>query len=250
MRILRLVHYLSLDVCLGALAYQSFFYHFRFRHQIPFSYQFILFCCVWFVYLLDRIIDLRLDLIKDNRHQFIFKHRKSLFYLFVVLGVFVIYLLPKMPLIFLFQGCILFFLVILYWFFWSQKWFNRWFTKEMVTAIIYTFGIVFPVDLNQTLAFYSLVLLFFLLVFYHIKLFLHFSGKKCFTFLWMVELLIILIILFTYILGLINLINLIPILITLGVQLIIHYFYPTIRIRLIAEMAYWSPILLMIYELF
>jgi len=36
----------------------------------------------------------------------------------------------------------------------------------------------------------------------------------------------------------------------LGVQLIIHYFYPSVHQRAIAEMAYWSPIILFVYELF
>ncbi|MEY4384355.1 MAG: hypothetical protein RI995_1897 [Bacteroidota bacterium] len=246
----RYIHFLSLDVCVGALAYQAYFYKLQTGMLVPINLQILLFCSIWVVYLLDRMIDVRIDLIRDERHQFIQQHQTKLLGLIGVLVLVIANSLIRLPIEWILKGTFIGLFLLFYWIAWAKKWFNRWVSKEFLTAFIYVLGIVFPFVNVHEVAIDCLLFLFFLIVLHHLKLFLHITGKKCSTFLLFVE--VVMLGIFLYLYNYHNSIFLIsyPLGITLGVQLIIHYFYPSVHQRAIAEMAYWSPIILFVYELF
>ncbi|MEY2792073.1 MAG: hypothetical protein RJA76_65 [Bacteroidota bacterium] len=249
MKLYKYIHYLSLDVCFGALCYQSFFFRLRFNSPIPINYQILLFCCVWMIYLIDRLIDVQLASINDDRHRFILENKKRVVVICVVLFLIGAICLSQSSIIFISNGILVVALMVFYWLAWIKKWFNKWISKDFSTAFIYVIGVVFPFFNSNKNLFFFFVLLFFLLVLHHLKLFLHINGKKWNTFLKILEALISLGSIFVSIFYPNLILYCFPLWITLGVQLIIHYFYPSERMRVFAEMAYWSPLIINIYEL-
>jgi len=250
MKVFKYIHLFSLDVCIGAIAYQYYFYQLRANLTIAFPFQVLLFCSIWFAYLMDRIIDVNLVIIKDNRHQYIVKYANQVYILFFILAISVIFAMTKIDLIFSIQGLLLVLGVGVYWIFWINKWFGRYLSKELFTAILYTLGILFPWDSPFDFHFILIAFLFFLIVLHHLKLFLHIAGKSMVKQLVFVEIVICMTLACYVVFYYDKLLVLSPIIFTLGVQLIIRYFYPSGRMRALAEIAYWSPLVLIIYELF
>lgn len=250
MKLGKYIHLLSLDVCIGAIAYQYYFYQIRSHSAIPFPLQVLLFCSIWFAYLMDRLIDVRLGNINDRRHLFIVQHKRQVYILFFMLGVFIFLEMMKISNIHILQGLLLVFGIGLYWIGWIKKWFGNFLPKEFITALLYTLGILYPWESFYNFHFLLLAFIFFLIVLHYLKLFLQIAGKFIGKDLVLIELTLILSLICYLIFFGNRFLELMPLAITLGVQLIIRYFYPYGRTRTIAEMAYWSPILLMIYELF
>lgn len=250
MKCYKYIHYLSLDVCVGALAYQAYFYYLKTNHFVSISLQVLLFCCIWMVYLVDRMIDARLDQIDDARHHFIVQHTNKIYLLFIILGLGIGYIISTFDSQLILQGVLLFFLLLGYWLVWIKKWFRKWLSKEILTSLIYSLGILFPFSMNINGNYVLNSILFFFIVLHHLKLFLHLVGKKCPTFLLSLELLIAAGLFFQCVRDPQQIFGLIPLIITLGVQVMIHYIYPSVRMRAIAEAAYWSPFIVILYELF
>lgn len=250
MRFLKLVHYLSIDVALGALAYQALFFWIRWQIFPPFVYQFLLFSSIWMVYLLDRLIDSTFWDIRDNRHDFIQRHAK---YVWIVMASLLVgnmlclFLIEKTLII---EGFLLLFALGFYWLGWVKKWYKSFLSKETFTAILYVFGVLLPISRPFNFQFILTGLLFFFIVFHHLKLFLQLAGKSSAMYLNISEGMIFMLILSLIFFVPISFWVLISFLFTLGVQLFIRYFYPVIRSRPFAEAAYWSPILFILHELF
>lgn len=198
---------------------------------------------------MDRLIDVHLDSINDRRHQFILKNKRNVYILFLIVGIIILLEMMKISTRSIMQGLLLVFGVGVYWFFWIQQWFGKYLSKEFFTAILYTLGILYPWDSLYTFQSILLVFVFFLIVLHHLKVFLHIAGKSVGTDLVLIEVFLVISLVICFVLWGNQLVELIPLCITLGVQLIIRYFYPYGRMKAIAEIAYWSPILLIIYEL-
>ena len=173
----RYIHFLSLDVCVGALAYQAYFYKLQTGMLVPINLQILLFCSIWVVYLLDRMIDVRIDLIRDERHQFIQQHQTKLLGLIGVLVLVSANSLIRLPIEWILKGTFIGLFLLFYWIAWAKKWFNRWLSKAFLTAFIYVLGIVFPFVNVHEVAIDCLFFLFFLIVLHHLKLFLHITGR-------------------------------------------------------------------------
>lgn len=250
MRFLKLLHQVSLDVAIGAMAYQAMFWWFRWHTFPPLVIQILLFCSVWVVYLLDRLIDSALWTIRDERHQYIknqVSYIKILLVLLVLTNVICLFFVEKALLL---QGGLLVFLMGLYWLGWVRKWYKKLLSKETFTAFLYVMGILLPFHAPFNPVFILLALLFFCVVFHHLKLFLHLAGKPSTKYLIALEAISLLILLYASVVLEVSYLVLISFAITLGVQMFIHYFYPSIRSRQLAEAAYWSPVICMLYELF
>ncbi len=250
MKFYKYIHFLSLDVCMGALCYQSLFYFFQNGSIIPFRFQILLFCAIWMIYLIDRLIDVRIALIRDERHQFIFNHQFWVVLICIVLSTIGLYYVFQINQEQLAEGFSILLMMGVYWWAWIKKWFTVWLSKDLLTALIYVLGVLFPFSNANHPAFFALGILLFLTVFHHLKLFLHVNGKKCETFLRLLEVLFLVGNLLFYVFYPTLIHFCIPLWITLGVQVIIHYFYPSERLRIWAELAYWSPLFVYIYELF
>ena len=250
MRFFKLFHYLSLDVALGALAYQALFWWIRWQVFPPHVNQYLLFSSIWMVYLLDRLIDSTLWRIKDQRHQFIQSNSIFVGLLMLVLVVGNLLCLFLVDKTLLFEGFGLLLAMGLYWLGWVKNWYKSFLSKETFTAVLYVTGIVLPISWPLEGPFFLFGTLFFLIVFHHLKLFLHLAGKPSNLYLNLSEMLMGLMLCALVFYEQVPFIVLISFLITLGVQLFIRYFYPKIRSRPLAEAAYWSPLIFILYELF
>ena len=136
---MRFIKYLSLEVVIGAVLYQCFLYKVYF-HAVPsYSEMAILALAVWFLYLVDRQIDILFQPVQDERHQMHVRHRKFYRVFISFLGFSVACLLPFQSTQVLLAGFLLLLLVLIYGFAWHKGWLC--FEKELFTALLYALGV-------------------------------------------------------------------------------------------------------------
>ncbi len=136
---MRFIKYLSLEVVIGAVLYQCFLYKVYF-HAVPsYSEMAILALAVWFLYLLDRQIDILFQPVQDERHQMHVRHRKFYRVIISFLGFSVASLLPCQSTQVLLAGFLLLLLVLIYGFAWHKGWLCL--EKELFTALLYALGV-------------------------------------------------------------------------------------------------------------
>lgn len=253
MRWYKILHHWSVDVGIGAVLFQIYF-HKILKGQLPEKELSIaLFLGLWLIYLLDRKIDVSIFPITDQRHLNQQKSQWTFWMLVVGIGIslaFVLFLLPQEVIC---QGIILSIGIAFYWLATIFKWFNKYLKKEFFTALFYALGIFIPFQMGFNNLLLILLVLLFLLVFHHLKLFLSFAqpeNKVQNKLIISLEFLIVGLLISLIIYSNFSFWQVLPLSITLGVQLIIHYFYPNLKMRGLAEIAYWSPIIYLLYDIF
>jgi Na+/H+ antiporter NhaD/arsenite permease-like protein len=136
---MRFIRNLSLEVVFGAVLYQSFLYKVYF-HSIPSIVEIaILAVVVWFLYLLDRQVDNIFQSIQDERHRIHLQYRRFFLVLIGILGVFIFCLLPFQNAPISFAGFSLAFFVLVYAYAWHKGVLRS--EKELFTAILYGLGV-------------------------------------------------------------------------------------------------------------
>ena len=247
-KFIKIVHFTSLDVVFGALAYQSYFYYFFYHELPPLAYITGLFSGIWMVYLLDRKWDTILKQIPDERHQFQMENKtfiNVILILLIILGGISALYLPK-EIIQYGMGLVLY--IFIYWILLPLFKARNWnYIKEFLTASIYAFGVLLVSWLHHSnIHLIYLYALFTLLVWHHLclfevlekpKRFFYHSLLKIIEFLWFGILIIFVI------LQEVAWWELLPLFISMIFQLYIHYFYHNLKSRFWAEMAYLSPII-------
>jgi len=253
MRWYKILHHWSVDVGIGAVLFQIYF-HKILKGQLPEKELSIaLFLGLWLIYLLDRKIDVSIFPITDQRHLNQQKSPWTFWILIFGITVSLAFLFFHLPEKVIYQGIILSIGIAVYWLATIFKWFNKYLKKEFFTALFYSLGVFIPIQLEFNSLFLLLLGLMFLLVFHHLKLFLSFAQKENKVqnkLIISLEFLIVGILISLIIYSNFSFWQVLPLSITLGVQLIIHYFYPNLKMRSLAEIAYWSPIIYLIYDIF
>ncbi|MCZ2485572.1 hypothetical protein [Aquirufa antheringensis] len=136
---MRFIKYLSLEVVLGAILYQCFLFEVYF-HSLPPVVEVSLFALVvWFLYLVDRQVDIIFQPVQDERHEFHVQYRKFYRVIIGLLGVAIACLLPFQRLEVLLAGFVLLFLVMVYGFAWHKGWLRL--EKELFTSVLYGLGV-------------------------------------------------------------------------------------------------------------
>ncbi len=144
-KLLKTLHYLSLDVVLGAVASSYLFWKMpdgNASADIP--SLLILGICTWIIYILDRLLDNLKSEPTDTRHAFHFRHQYYLSITIIILiciAFVVVFFLPKNVILF---GIGLLVLITAYYLFlkyFSQNTHYQYF-KEIFTAILYSISVV------------------------------------------------------------------------------------------------------------
>ncbi len=257
MRFFKTLHFLSVDVVLGACLFQCLVTTIFLPGQFPPSQVTLaLAFAVWTIYLIDRFIDNQKPILNSALHDFHLKHVHKITCLIVgnilILFTLVIYL-PKYLII---NGVLIGILVLVYWAFLVFGFFKRvHFIKEISTAIIYTTGIflyIFSNALESNIVLLALmVFLFFLLALQNLVLFTFLSNSgierdlmlKCiegmFICLWLA------ILFFTQL----SVFLLLPFLLTFVIHLWIHYISISKQWAWVGELAYFSPLFYYLYAI-
>ena len=182
--LLKNLHYLSLDVVVGALASSWMFWkmpHGITNPNIP-SFL-ILGICTWIIYILDRLLDNIKSDPQDARHQFHFHHQYYLQITIIILlfvAVLLVFFLPQRIIIFgisLSVFLIIYFLILKK----SSQIANYQYFKEIFTAILYSLSVVgsaFSTKQNLGLVDYLAGFNFLLLVHQSILVFSYYEAKE------------------------------------------------------------------------
>lgn len=175
--ILQTLHFLSLDVVLGAVASSSMFWKMPDGNGIINSPSLaILGICTWIIYILDRLLDNLKNEPFYARHQFHFDYQYYLQIVIIILffiAAILVFFLPKN----VFYFGIILSLIILFYFFYLQKTpktGNYLYFKEIFTAAIYSICIIgsaFTTKSNLDFFDYLIGFNFFLLVHQSILMF-------------------------------------------------------------------------------
>ncbi len=175
---LQQAHWLSLDVMLGAVVSNLVFWQLpKGRSQTDMLASIVLGISVFVIYSADRLFDLRnLALSNTNRHQFHSKHRKVLWEIIIILGIFSAIISFTLPVKILNIGLFLAVIVLIY-LLAVNKMPNNTFlqiAKEPLTALIYSTGVIgtaFIVKTNISWQEWAVAGMFFMIVFQNLLLF-------------------------------------------------------------------------------
>ncbi len=248
MRFFKIIHFLSLDVVLGALSLHLMFFH-ALLHKWPrWEYAGLLAISVFMIYGMDRQIDNRLASASDDLHRFHAHYQKPILGLMFVLGVMNAILLARVELNLLVLGLSLLTILFGYWFAWVKGLFEKyWGTKELFTSLIYSLGILLPSCLFADFPFLLGISLF-LLVLLNLWIFTWISigGKRYY-----VSLLIYVSLVLLLLLGIsgFNLFVVGIMLMIWGIHVGIYYFRAQMHMRLWAEWAFASPLIYILCNL-
>ncbi len=180
---LKTLHYLSLDVVVGAVASSWLFWKMPdgiTKPDVP--SLLILGICTWIIYILDRLLDNIKSEPQDARHEFHFQHQYYLQITIIVLlfvAFTLVFFLPKNVIYF---GIGLSFFLVIYFIIlkkFSQK-SNYQYFKEIFTAILYSVSIIgsaFSTKQDLGLIDYLVGFNFFLLVHQSILIFSFYEAK-------------------------------------------------------------------------
>lgn len=257
MRFFKTLHFLSLDVVLGACLFQCLLTNIFLSGQFPpLLVTIALAFAVWTIYLVDRFIDNQKPVLHSALHYFHLKHLHKIKYLIGVNMLILLCLVIYLPKYLIINGILMGILVLVYWAFLIFGFFKRVkFIKEISTAIIYTTGIflyVFSNASNSNMVLLALmVFLFLLLVLQNLVLFTCLSNSdlkgelmlKCIEVLWAGLWLAILF--FTQL----SVFLLLPFLLTFVIHLWIHYISTSKQWAWVGELAYFSPLFYYLYAI-
>ncbi len=180
---LKTLHYLSLDVAVGAVISSWMFWKMpdgQSKPDVPSLV--ILGICTWIIYILDRLLDNIKSEPQDTRHQFHFQHQYYLQIMIIMLlfvAFILVFFLPKNVIYF---GITFSFFLVIYFIILkkiSQK-ANYQYFKEIFTAILYSFSVIgsaFSTKQNLALIDYIVGFNFFLLVHQSILIFSFYEAK-------------------------------------------------------------------------
>jgi hypothetical protein len=256
MRFFKTLHFLSLDVVIGACLFQYLVTSMFMEGQFPpFVVTLALAFSVWTIYLVDRFIDNRKPIAHSVLHDFHLKHITKITYLIVcnILSLLVIIIyLPKYLII---NGFCIGFFILIYWALLIFGLFDRVrFLKEILTALIYTIGIFLYVFLNVdqvSFLFVSILVLLFLLAFQNLILFtlLSKSELKRDFLLICVEVICICLWFAIFSFAQLSIFLLLPFLVTFVIHLWIHYISKSKQWVWLGELAFFSPLLYYLYAI-
>lgn len=175
---LQQAHWLSLDVMLGAIICNLVFWQLpNGESKVEMVAAIVLGVAVFVIYSADRLFDLRNTAISNtNRHIFHSKHKKVLWEIIIILGIFSAIFAFTLPIKILSLGLGLAVVVLVYLILVNKLPNNRMLqiAKEPLTAIIYTLGIVgtaFATKTNITWQEWAVAAMFFGIVFQNLLLF-------------------------------------------------------------------------------
>ncbi len=247
MRFFRAIHIISLDVVFGALAMQAMLWKVLVGGQQSFSEHVVLGLSVWIYYLTDRQLDNLIGPPADAIHVFHHRFQKYLRAFIAFLLLLLAYSLTYVSVELIRLGIYLSVCMLVYGF--ALKFWDRiWLPKEFFTSILYACGLFLPSFATGQFS-WLLFAEVFLLACLNLSLFTWLEGKAIFglIFYWlqwpMMALLGCILWQFS---GLITT----CFAIIQGIHVWIYYFSPNLQRRWLGELAFLSPILYFIYELF
>ncbi|GAB2638206.1 hypothetical protein GCM10027035_34880 [Emticicia sediminis] len=180
---LKTLHYLSLDVVLGAVASSWMFWKIPDGNGVVnLPSILILGICTWIIYILDRLLDNLKSEPEDARHQFHFQHQYYLqvgiIILFFIAAI-LAFLLPRNVIYF---GIVLSVLILIYFYILQKKSksANYQYFKEIFTSAIYSLCVVgsaFSTKPNLDWQAYLAAFIFFLLVHQSILIFSFYESQ-------------------------------------------------------------------------
>ncbi len=142
---LKTLHYLSLDVVLGAVASSWMFWKMPDgKGVVNLPSLLVLGICTWIIYIFDRLLDNLKSDPEDARHQFHFQHQYYLQVVIIILLFITALLSFFLPLKVIYFGAILLVLIRIYFFILQKKSksANYQYFKEIFTSAIYSLCVV------------------------------------------------------------------------------------------------------------
>lgn len=245
MRYIKWVHFLSLDVVLGAVLFQSFLYKSLLGQWAPLAIPCALAAAVGFIYVVDRWLDNRLYAPEDERHVFFKTHPRQTaawVIFWMLLGLATLFYLP----IDLIQcSCILGLFMLVYWWVWSQSWFASVHgLKEFCTAFLYASGIFAPIFVQlegctkpALCCFLALHLIAFQNLYLFTRVDVLLRGLEIFIGLYLTFLAI----------YLPDFMRVVPFFVTFGIHVVLRVRGLGLGSSLVAESAFFSPLLYLMY---
>jgi len=180
---LKTLHYLSLDVVVGAVACSWIFWKIPDGNgAVNLPSILILGICTWIIYILDRLLDNLNSEPQDTRHQFHFQHQY-----YLQIGIIILFFIASILALFLPRNIIYFgvalSILILIYFYTLQKKSksaNYQYFKEIFTSFIYSLCVVgsaFSAKINLEWQAYLAGFIFFLLVHQSILIFSFYESQ-------------------------------------------------------------------------
>jgi 4-hydroxybenzoate polyprenyltransferase len=180
---LKTLHYLSLDVVVGAVASSWMFWKIPDGNgEVNLPSILILGICTWIIYIFDRLLDNLKSEPEDARHKFHYRHQYYLQVGIVILffiAALIAFFLPRNIIYF---GILLSILILIYFYFLQKKSKLAYFQyfKEIFTSAIYSICVVgsaFSTKLNLNWEAYLAGFIFFLLVHQSILIFSFYESQ-------------------------------------------------------------------------
>lgn len=248
MRFFRTLHFLSIDVVLGAVSLHMMIFHALLHVWPRWEYDALLGISVYLIYGIDRQIDNLSADVSDELHVFHAKYRCVLISLMLALVCVNIVLLYRIEMELVRFGIALLFLLGGYWAAWVKGIFTScWGSKEIFTAAIYSMGVLLPSTFNADFPF-DLGFVLFLLALLNLWLFTFIAtGGKPIYIQALIGLSLLGIILLAYCVN--NLFVNSLLLLIWGIHVGIYYFRPRMSMRPWAEWAFVSPIIYILCNL-
>ncbi|RFS16640.1 hypothetical protein [Emticicia sp. C21] len=156
--ILQTLHYLSLDVVIGALLSSIMFWKMSDANSQPNALVLVVLAiCTWIIYIFDRLLDNIKSEPQDARHQFHFTHQYYLQVVVIVLSIlalFLVFFLPKPVIIF---GIVFSAFLLLYFFLLQKKTSASayHYYKEIATALLYSLPIFGSAFVGKAVGFWQ-----------------------------------------------------------------------------------------------
>lgn len=180
---LKTLHYLSLDVVLGAVASSWMFWKIPDGNGVVnLPSMLILGICTWIIYILDRLLDNLKSEPEDARHQFHFQHQYYLQVVIIILFFIAAILAFFLPQNVIYFGIALSVLILIYFYILQKKSKsgNYQYFKEIFTSAIYSLCVVgsaFSTKPNLDWQTYLAGFIFFLLVHQSILIFSFYESQ-------------------------------------------------------------------------
>lgn len=180
---LKTLHYLSLDVVLGAVASSWMFWKIPDGNGVVnLPSMLILGICTWIIYILDRLLDNLKSEPEDARHQFHFQHQYYLQVIIIILFFIAAILAFLLPRNIIYFGIALSVLILIYFYILQKKSKSAdyQYFKEIFTSAIYSLCVVgsaFSTKQNLDWQAYLAGFIFFLLVHQSILIFSFYESQ-------------------------------------------------------------------------
>ncbi len=247
MRFFRIFHISSLDVVFGAIVMQAMLWNVLVGGMQPWSEQLVLGISVWIFYLADRQLDNSIHRPSDSIH--LFHDRYPLFVrgLLLVLLICLGYLLAFLSADLIRLGICLTIGMVIYGSI-LRYWDRIWLPKELFTSLLYAAGLFLPsyaAGKFSWLLFIHVVLLALM----NLSLFSWLEGKLKFRTIF-IYLQFALMAILPSICWFFGWELAICLAIIQGIHVGIYYFSPNLQYRWVGELAFISPVIYFVYELF